>query len=488
MATSRRTFLKDATRTWLAAGLTAPAINRAPQKKRPHIILIMADDMGFSDIGCYGSEIATPNLDRLSKEGLRFTQFYNAARCCPSRAALITGLYQHQAGIGHMDDNLHVPAYQGDLNNRCVTIAEALQAGGYQTAMTGKWHLTPPTESKHNWPIQRGFQRFFGSLRGGDYYNPPFLIRGNTPIEALEGFYYTDEISRTAAEFVREMGRARQQPFFLYVAFNAPHWPLHALYADVAKYQGKYLKGWDSVREARYRRLIELGIITKHCPLSPRDQRVTAWTDVPEKEKATWDLRMAVYAAQVDRMDQGIGHILHALKESKAEENTLVMFLSDNGASDEVVERSKPGTVIGQKGSFASAGLPWGNVSNTPFRRYKAQMHEGGSATPFVVHWPAGIKHGRLIDQPGHIMDIMPTCLDAASVPYPRSYKSQKILPLEGKSLLPIFQGKARREHEALFWEHEGNRAVRQGKWKLVSRFRNKWELHDLAAGRTELN
>lgn len=456
--------------------------------KPPNIIIIMADDMGFSDIGCYGSEIATPNLDRLAAGGLRFTQFYNGARCCPTRASLLTGLYAHQAGVGHMVGKGATPAYQGYLNDHCVTIAEALKQGGYRTLMAGKWHVG---EERPHWPCDRGFDEYYGLISGGSNY---FSIdpgrkfaRGNEQINpANDRFYMTDAFTEAAVKFIDQYGR-QPAPFFLYLAYTSPHWPLHAWPEDIAKYRGKYKAGWDALREQRHKRQIELGIVDAKWPLSPRDPEAPAWSDATEKDDL--DLRMAVYAAQIDRMDQNIGKVLAKISEMGAEQNTLIMFLADNGGCAEVVDRGQKGAPAGGKDSFFSYGLPWANASNTPFRLYKHWVHEGGISTPFIAYWPAVIeKRGTIIREVGHLIDLMATSLDAAGVEYPATCNGKAITPLEGKSLLPIFRTGARPGHEALFWEHEGNRAIREGKWKLVSRKPGGWELYDIEADRTELN
>ena len=476
---------------------------------KPNIILIMNDDMGFSDLGCYGSEIATPHLDRLAAGGVRFTQFYNTARCCPTRASLLTGLYPHQTGVGHMMGDYGQPGYRGDLNRQCVTIAEALRPAGYHTLMTGKWHVTPAgSRSKYNWPLQRGFERFYGTIHGaGSYYDPVSLTHGNTPVQPVSrNYYYTDAISDNAVRYIDEYGR-RREPFFLYVAYTAPHWPLHALAEDIAKYKDTYQEGWDALRRERHRRLIEMGIVDGKWPLTPRDPRVPPWKDAKNKE---WQARrMAVYAAQIDRMDQGIGRILAKVGEIGAEENTLVLFLADNGGCAEetsgkwgglhmtqktrdgrpVRRGNDPSVLPGPEDTYQSYGVPWANASNTPFRLYKHWVHEGGIATPLIVCWPAVIKErGALTHQPGHLIDVMATCLEVIGAEYPGTCQGRAITPLEGKSLLPIFQGKQRKGHEAIYWEHEGNRAMRKGKWKLVSRHPGKWELYDLESDRTEMN
>ncbi len=476
-----------------AAALAAPAaagMSFAAQSKRPNIILIMCDDMGFSDIGCYGSEIPTPNIDRLAREGMRFTQFYNGARCCPTRASLLTGLYAHQAGIGHMVRNLEAqlgPAYRGYLNERCVTIAEALRPAGYRTLMVGKWHVG---EERPHWPLDRGFEHYYGLISGASNYwkldANRKMARDNEPIVPQEeNFYMTDAFTENALKFLDAYGRS-DKPFFLYLAYTAPHWPLHAWPEDIAKHKGRYAIGWDELRQRRYRRQIELGIINPDWKLSPRDPRAPAWQDA--KNKQWLDMRMAVYAAQITRMDQGIGRILAKLRELGIERDTLIMFLSDNGGCAEELRGNDPRVMPGPVDTFQSYGLPWANASNTPFRRFKHWVHEGGIATPFIARWPAVIKPGTITHQVGHIIDVMATCVDVAGAEYPEEYNGRKITPLEGKSLLPIFQGKQREGHDALFWEHEGNRAVRQGRWKLVSMYPQGWELFDMEADRTEQN
>ncbi len=471
----------------VAGGAGARLVAAAP-RRRPNIILIMADDMGFSDLGCYGSEISTPNLDRLAARGVRFTQFYNTARCCPTRAALLTGLYNHQTGVGHMVNDRGAPAYQGYLNDRCVTIAEALRPAGYRTLMTGKWHVG---ENRPHWPTDRGFERYFGLISGATNYfrldEGRKMARDDQPYTPpREGFYITDAISDWAVKYIDEYGR-RPEPFFLYAAYTAPHWPLHALPAEIAKYRGKYLKGWDALRRERHARQIRLGLVDRRWPLTPRDSSAPAWEDVKDKEAR--DLKMAVYAAQIDRLDQGVGRVLARLRQAGAEENTLVMFLADNGGCAEEVDRGKPGVPPGGAESFMSYGLPWANTSNTPFRLYKHWVHEGGIATPFIARWPAVIRRpNQIVHQAGHIIDVMATCLEAAGVEYPRTYQGREIQPLEGQSLAPIFRSGRREGHDILCWEHEGNRAARQGNWKLVSRHPGGWELYDLEADRTELN
>ena len=450
---------------------------------RPNIVILLADDMGFSDLGCYGSEIATPNLDRLAAGGLRFTQFYNTARCCPSRASLLTGLYSHQAGMGHMvEDEKAVPGYQGFLNDRCVTLAEALRPAGYFTAMSGKWHVG---EKRPHWPVDRGFERYYGLISGGSNYfkidaGRTLALDDHPTTAAGDDFYMTDAFTDYALRFLDE-AKEKKKPFLLYTAFTSPHWPLHARPADIAKYRGKYVDGWDLLRATRHRKMIELGIVDAAWPITPRDPKAPPWEEAKNKDEL--DLRMSVYAAQIDRMDQNIGRILAKLREIGAEENTLVLFLSDNGGCAEEIHRGAPGAVIGTKESFESYGLPWANASNTPFRLYKHWVHEGGIATPFISSWPAMIKKSALVRDPAHLIDLMPTCLELAKAEYPKDK-----IPPEGLSLVPLLRTGTWMGHEAIFWEHEGNRAIRQGAWKLVARHKSAWELYDMQADRTELS
>jgi arylsulfatase A-like enzyme len=492
----------------------------SPSGSRPHIILIMADDMGYSDIGCYGGEIRTPNLDRLAEEGLRYTHFHNTARCCPTRASLLTGLYPHQAGVGHMMADRGLDGYRGDLNKNCVTLAEVLKLAGYSAYMSGKWHVTRFLKNdgpKHNWPQQRGFDRFFGTITGsGSFFEPMTITSDNEYLKTLPpGFYYTDAISDHAVKFIKEHHqKLADKPFFLYVAYTSPHWPLHALERDIAKYKGLYGKGWDALREERYRRMIEMGIIDPRWNLTERDPRVPPWEKAENKQ---WQARrMEVYAAQIDCMDQGIGRILRELDTHGCLDNTLIFFLSDNGGCAEEITDSWKAWIIGggeyvgrartldgkliQIGNdpefmpgpydtYQSYGIPWANVSNTPFRLYKHWVHQGGVATPLIVHWPAKIKTREgFRHQTGHLIDIMATCVDVSGASYPSEYKKYPIIPFEGKSLVPTFEGMPI-DREAIFFEHERNRAVIAGKWKLVaSGGEGLWELYDLVQDRTETN
>ena len=464
---------------------------------RPNIVLIMVDDMGYSDIGCYGGDIRTPNLDNLASDGIRYTHFYNTARCCPARASLMTGLYPHQAGMGWMTAaNLGADGYAGDLNDQCLTIAECLRPVGYSTYMSGKWHLTydknlKPDSPNHSWPCQRGFDRYFGTLAGGgSYFTPNTLTVDNKQMEAPEGFYYTDAISDHARKFIDEHHKGSpDNPFFLYVAYTAPHWPLHAKPGDIAEYRGKFREGWDILRRRKFGRMREIGILDEHWGLSERDPGVPAWDELSSSQQDEFDLRMAIYAAQISSVDQGVGRIAQTLEANGILGNTLILFLSDNGGCHEEIHRppSDPAT-FGTNESFESYGRPWANVSNTPFREFKSWVHEGGIATPLIAHWPNSLKReGEMDDQPGHITDIMPTCLALAEASYPTDAKPD-VHPLVGKSLVPSFEGDEIKR-DCIFWEHEANRALRKGKWKLVAKgIEGDWELYDMEGDRSELN
>ncbi len=464
--------------------------------------------MGFSDIGCYGSEIETPNIDRLASQGVRFTQFYSCARCCPSRASLLTGLYPHQAGIGHMVDQAGpAPGYVNDLSPRSRTIAQVLKGAGYQTGMAGKWHVTPVTQSHHNWPLQRGFDRYYGIIHGAaDYFDPVTLTLGNDPAPVTgPDYYFTDAIGDYAVRYLDEFSR-RPDPFFLYTAFTAPHWPLHARPDDIRKYQGRYRKGWDAVREERHARQLQLGMLPKRWDLTARDARIPAWKDAPNQ--AWHSRRMEVYAAMVHRMDQNVGRILDKLKETGRERNTLVLFMSDNGGCAEEVAPGWKGLHIpkatrdgrpvrvgnvptvmpGAQDTFQSYGVPWANASNTPFRLYKHWVHEGGISSPLLMRWPEKIAPRRTWTAgPGHFIDVMATCVDVSGAKYPPDSGSESAIPLEGRTLLPLATHSAGQAERSLFWEHEGNKAMRRGPWKLVRKYPGEWELYNMESDRTEL-
>ncbi|MBI2422623.1 MAG: sulfatase-like hydrolase/transferase [Candidatus Hydrogenedentes bacterium] len=458
------------------------------------MVILLADDMGYSDIGCYGGEIETPHIDALAAGGIRFTQFYNAARCCPTRACLLTGLYPHQAGMGGMvskgSEGPEGP-YQGYLNRRCVTLAEVLKGPGYRTYMSGKWHVG---EAPAHWPCKRGFDRYFGLISGASSYYAKDEGRAMALDDApftppADGFYMTDAIGDHAVQCIEEHDASA--PFFQYVAFTAPHWPLHAPEETVAKYAGQYGQGWDVLRQERHARMLEMGLVRPEWPLSPRDDEVPAWED--RDPALDWERRMRVYAAMVDRMDQNIGRIVAALKAKGVFENTLILFLSDNGGCHENIDgrkRNQPGSLAGTRESYVAYERSWANASNTPYRLFKHWAHEGGAATPCIAHWPAGIAHpGRLTDQVGHILDFMPTVCALAGAAYPEARDGEAIQAMEGTSLLPVFRGEAGQAARTLCWEHMGNAAIRQGDWKLVKRTeRESWELYDMKADRTELN
>ena len=551
MTLSRRSFIRSLGIT--ASTLTLP-LCITPQSatakaltgqnrmsdRQPNIVLIMSDDMGYSDIGCYGSEIHTPTLNALAANGLRFTQFYNTARCCPSRASLLTGLYQHQAGIGHMMNDRGVDGYRGDLNKQCVTIAEALKPAGYNCYMAGKWHVTKKIrpgkeQEKHNWPLQRGFDRFYGTIHGaGSLWDPNSLTRDNRLISPFadpeykpdEPWFYTDAISDQATRYIRE--HKGDNPFFMYVAYTAAHWPMHAPEKDIATYKGKYDRGYAPIRKARYERMKQLGVIEDHWKLSPQAGK---WEHVQNKP---WEARnMEVYAAMIDNMDQGIGKIVAELKRQGKLDNTLIFFLQDNGGCHETLGRGKQGkprahqptlkpmapdalqfrmiptqtrdgypmrlgqgVMAGPADTYIAYGRAWANVSNTPFREYKSWVHEGGISTPLIVHWPKHISDkGKLRHTPSHLIDIMTTCVDVSGAIYPTTFKNNLVTPMEGKSLAPVFDG-GTVEREALYWEHQRNCAIRVGDWKLVGKAvldhkgpnPARWELYNISKDRSELN
>lgn len=483
-------------------------------KNKPNVLIILNDDMGYSDIGCYGGEVETPNLNRLAAGGLRFTQFYNTARCSPSRASLLTGLHPHQTGIGVLIDDDGPEGYPGNLNKQCVTMAEVLKANEYRTYMSGKWHIAHDvTQASDTWPLQRGFDRFYGTLAGsGNYYFPWTLTRDNENIEheaRQTDFFYTDAISDQTVQFIKDHAEQYPDtPFFQYVAYTAPHWPLHAKEEDIAKYKGRFDQGWDQLRKERLERMTAWGMIDSSWRLSDRDPNQPEWGQAEHKE---WQLRrMEVYAAQIDRMDQGIGNILRALEETGLLDNTIIMFLADNGgcAEDikptppekivknrgrtsngaEVAYGNRPNVMPGPENTFQSYGVAWANLSNTPFRLYKHWVHEGGISTPFIVHWPQGIKaSGELRHTACQLTDVMATLLEITGAQYPRVYNGNEIWPLEGQSMNALFALDSY-EREPLFWEHEGNAAIRIGKWKLVRKYPDDWELFDMMEDRTELN
>lgn len=495
--------------------------------RKPNIILILADDMGFSDIGCFGSEIATPNLDRMAQDGVRFTQMYNCARCCPTRASMLTGLYPHQAGVGHMVNDAGTPAYQGYLREDTATIAEALRAGGYRTLMSGKWHVggeynpgDPATwrragDARHPTPRSRGFDRFYGSLTGaGSYFTPPVMFDDDEPIRPgfAEEYYLTDAISDRATQMIAEC--PNEQPFFLYLAYTAPHWPLHAKPEDIAKYTGTYRSGWDTLRTNRHETLRDAGVVDRRWPISPRDPDSHPFGDERNRD---WEAqRMAVYAAQVDTMDQGIGRVLQAVEARGQIDDTLVVFLSDNGGCAEFLREdgtpgswpefyggetynggrvhvgNTPSRDPGGPETFMSYDLPWANASNTPFRLFKHWVHEGGISTPCVVSYPRRHERHALRHTPLHVVDLLPTFLEAAGIEPPteieRGDRRFAVRRPEGESFLSALGNDRYHRDRLIFWEHEGNRAVRDGDWKLVRRYPGRWEVYHIGDDRTELN
>ncbi|MEZ5963156.1 MAG: arylsulfatase [Planctomycetota bacterium] len=530
-------------RTLASLVLAAASSAQAPSPPRPNIVVVLSDDMGYSDIGCYGGEIETPNLDALAADGLRFTQFYNTGRCCPTRASLLTGLHPHQAGVGHMMEDRGHEGYRGRLGPQCVTLAQVLAPAGYRCYAVGKWHVTPATTAdaladKSNWPLQRGFQRYYGTIHGaGSYFDPSSLVRDNEVVTvasdgeyqpqangAATPYYYTDAIADHAVRFVREHARDHAgEPFFLYVAFTAAHWPLHAKAADRQKYAGRYDGGYEPVRAARRAKMQQLGLLDEGWPQVPPAER---WGDV--RDPAFERRCMEVYAAQIDCMDQGVGRLVTELKARGCFDDTLFFYLQDNGACAEATGRgdgakargerpslppmaasdtqigSRPkqtrdgwpvrsgyGVMPGDADTYVAYGRGWANVSNTPFREYKHWVHEGGIATPLVVHWPNGVpaaRRGTLEAQPGQLVDVMATCVDVAGATYPEQIGDVAITPMEGASLQPAFAGRSIARTRPLVWEHEGNRAVRDGAWKLVAKEGRPWELYDVVRDRGEMH
>ncbi len=474
---------------------------------KPNFLLILADDLGWSDLGCYGGEIQTPQLDALAQGGLRLTQFYNSTRCSPTRASILTGLHPHQAGF---------PNLSGTLSKSSVTIPEVLKPAGYRSYLVGKWHL-----NAKNPPTERGFDEFYGMLGGFNscWQETPFYTRwpqDRTKREyPQDGFYSTEVFADYAVDFITD-GQKSGQPWFLYLAFNAPHFPLHAPEADIAKYEAMYFeKGWDRIREERLARMKELGLVPRNLALPPRsnvpankfntqtawaDQDNPAWDSLPEDRRRDLARRMAVFAAMVDRMDASIGRLVAHLKRTGQFDNTVIFFLSDNGACAEwdpygFDKNSGPQNVlhtgdelkkVGGPESYISYGSGWANVGNTPFRLYKHYNHEGGVRTPCIVHWPAGLKARGLASGPGYITDFMPTLCALAGATYPQERAGTAILPEEGVSLLPVFRGEPMPKRE-IFIEHEGNRSVRAGDWKLVALHDQPWELYHIAADPTEM-
>ena len=493
--------------------------------QQPNIILIMVDDMGYSDIGCYGGEVETPNLDKLAMGGLRFTNFHNNARCSPTRASILTGQYAHKVGLSQNGNAL---TYNG------TTIAELLKANGYQTAMVGKWHLSDdiqkPTKedqlkwlnhqafnadefaSKASYPINRGFQKHYGIIWGVvNYFDPFSLVNGEKTIfEVPEDYYITDAFNEKAVEYVKEFAGSKQ-PFFLYLAHAAPHWPIHAKEEDIAKYEGKYDIGWDELRKQRYERMVKMRLVDPATtPLLPVMGRLGSWESLSAEEKKKQSKKMAVHAAMIDRVDQGIGKLIQTLKETNMYDNTLIIFLSDNGASPEIVtvpgydrpSETRRGVThqyadqpsaenIGREISYTGIGQNWANASNTPFRYWKVESFEGGICTPMFVHWPKGLKTkpGSINGSLGHVMDIFPTLLEVSGTPYPQQYNGHGLTAVDGLSILPVLNGKAQGSRNSIFFEHARGKAYIRDNMKLVMRTSgDQWELYDLSKDRNEAN
>jgi len=465
MITMKRTIILTAA-AWLASNALLPA---AETTTRPNVILILADDLGWSDVGCYGSEIHTPNLDRLAANGLRFSQFYNSAKCEPTRASLMSGQYWQDVGLGI---------------KKGITMGQAMRGAGYATFAIGKWHLDGN-------PVERGFDHYFGHLSGAsDYFkgNASHRLDDKPFHPPTDGkFYTTDANADYAIKFITDSRKQNpDKPFFLYLAFNAPHGPIQAWPEDIAKYRGKYQIGWDKIREQRYQRMVEQGVFKKEWPLSSRPATIPAWDSLTEKEKDFEDLRMSIFAAMVDRMDQAIGRVLAQVKALGQESNTLVMFLSDNGGSP--YDRARRGT-LPDPGAAWEYGLGWAHVSCAPFLHYKRNMFNGGACPPFIAYWPAEIKSpGTVTDQRGHIIDLMATLMDVAGSPWPKEYDGKPLAALPGKSLRPIFHGETRPPHDALYFELMDHRAVIAGDWKIAADWGRPWQLFNLAKDRTELH
>lgn len=457
-------------------------------QERPNIVVILADDMGYSDIGCYGGEIHTPNLDRLAGNGVRFRSFYNAGRCCPTRASLLTGQYPHAAGMGAMITYPGQPVkegpYQGFLYPGKPTIAEVLRTAGYRTYMSGKWHVG---ERPEHWPLKRGFDRYFGLISGASSYyeiveekRRRVMVADNQRWEpATEDFYMTDAFTERAIGFVEDHYRnseTAERPFLLYLAYTAPHWPLHAPEEVIARYEQQYLQGWDVLRQKRFARMSKLGVVDDRYVMSDRPPEVPPWVTVTDRQQ--WARRMAVYAAMIEVMDQGIGRLVQQLEQQGQLEHTLIVFLSDNGACAESVARRQlhdSTKAIGQRGSYVAYETPWAMASNTPFKKYKQFMHEGGINTPSIWHWPDGLHlKGHFTGGEGHIIDIMPTLLAVSGATINGASR------LYGINLLPLLRGGPPAERE-WYWEHFGSQAIRRGAWKLVKdKGDAAWALYDL--------
>ncbi|MEQ8847462.1 arylsulfatase [Botrimarina sp.] len=455
---------------------------------RPNVLLVMCDDMGWSDLGCYGGEVETPNVDRLADEGMRFTQFYNNAKCTTTRASIITGLYP-RGGSTHRYEEL--------LRDDMLTVAEMLAPAGYRCSLVGKWHLGRG-EGVH--PLDRGFHSYYGLLDGAcNFFDPArpdppykggrvrYFADGRRHVtEFPEDFYTTTAFTDRAIDEVRR-GVESDGPFFLHVCYTAPHYPLHAWPEDIAKYRGRYIDGWPALRERRFARQKELGVVGDDWRLSPADSRAYDWRTADHDFE---DHRMAVYAAMIDRMDREVGRLLSELDRLGVADDTLVLFLSDNGGcAEEPGGRDPAERNPGAADDYVAVGPAWGWAQNTPFRRYKSWMHEGGVRTPLIARWPGQVPAGSITDQVGHIIDLAPTLVDLAEADPPRHRDGARVLPLEGRTLAPVLAGGDRQPPEELAWDFFGNAAIRQGDWKLVwDKLVGQWELYDLGQDPTEMN
>ena len=469
-----------------------PSHNQIPVDTRPNIIYIMADDLGYSDLGCYGGEVSTPNLDQLAANGIKLRKFYNNSRCCPTRASLLTGQYPHTVGMGGMVGLTQAPvvkgSYQGFLNDSFPTVAEELKKVGYNTYMSGKWHVG---ERPEHWPLKRGFYRYYGLISGASSFfeitpaerdKRRFVLDDKDYEIPKEGHYMTDAFTDHAMGYLDQQKKDYNgKPFFLYLAYTAPHFPLHALEQDIVKYEELYLQGWDVTREKRFQKMKQLGLVDDRYQLTQRPVIVPAWENATEKK--VWARKMAVYAAMIDRMDQNIGRLINKLKSNGQYDNTMIVFISDNGACAESVNTkllSDPEKKIGERGSYHIYGEGWANASNTPFKKYKHYMHEGGIVTPCIIQWPAKIKPSKgYSDEIGHVVDLMPTALELSGSQSPN---------MAGKSLSYLWKS-GKSPERTYCWEHEGNQAIRKGNWKLVKEFQETyWSLYNLATDPTEMN
>jgi len=483
-----------ATLIYIALTVFQIQANSAVADDRPNIVIIMSDDMGISDLGCFGGEIETPNLDQLAEKGIRFTNFYSENMCWVSRASMLTGIYHKTSMV------------KGQLNSQCVTIAESLRAAGYQTRMSGKWHLGGKDYSVN--PVDRGFEEYYGILGGAaSFFAPDKLFRNKTNVEHEYNdpdFYLTDSISETAVDFVKQSDPTK--PLFLNVAYTAAHWPLHAKAKDVENYRGKYAMGWDKLRQQRFARMKDLGIIDSQTPLSPRHPNVPAWEDEPHK---LWQQRrMEVYAAQVTSMDSGIGRVIEALDSTGRLENTLIFFVIDNGGCHVEYTTDRKGAYLpkstrdgrpmipgniphampGPENTYQSYGYGWANASNTPFRLFKQHDHEGGIRTPMIAFWPKGIKkRGGISNHVSHLIDLTPTILEVTQTDVTKTANRKPAVTMDGHSIWRAIQGEKQPKHDWLYFSHSKGNAVRNGDWKLVQVTKSKWELYNLAVDPTEL-